>query len=206
MKISNKYQIPARKLEFLNIDLSKDNKIFIDPVKIKRGNSDLHKTCYNKINSFMQNLFELLRNRRYKDLLEIIYNLYERNETRLGYSLESAYGKSLGGNAGRDLVKQLAKNEMVNNGEVEDIFDCLIMVPNIGEDKVSDLITTIIFKDLIEYTQNQCKLWKIDMKKVMIKKLCWDADDKKWIKIREEYPCTKYVVLDFVKKYDNVYR
>ena len=25
-------------------------------------------------------------------------------------------------------------------------------------------------------------------------------------KLREEYPCTKYVILDFVKKYDLVYR
>lgn len=24
--------------------------------------------------------------------------------------------------------------------------------------------------------------------------------------LREEYPCTKYVILDFVKKYDSVYR
>ena len=24
--------------------------------------------------------------------------------------------------------------------------------------------------------------------------------------LRQEYPCTKYVVMDFIKKYDNVYR
>ena len=145
MKISRKYQLPAQKLDFVNINLAKDNKIFIDPVKIKNGTSEIHKTCYKKIDSFIQILLELSRKREYKKLLEIIDNFHERNETRLGYSLESTYGKSFGENGGRDLVKLLAKNEMVSNGEVEDIFDCLIMVPNIGEDKVSDLITTIIF-------------------------------------------------------------
>lgn len=188
MKISRKYQLPAQKLDFVNINLAKDNKIFIDPVKIKNGTSEIHKTCYKKIDSFIQILLELSRKREYKKLLEIIDNFHERNETRLGYSLESTYGKSFGENGGRDLVKLLAKNEMVSNGEVEDIFDCLIMVPNIGEDKVSDLITTIIFLDLIKYTQEQCDLWKIEMKNVSISKLCWNADNETWIKVKKQLP------------------
>ena len=188
MKISRKYQLPAQKLDFVNINLAKDNKIFIDPVKIKNGTSEIHKTCYKKIDSFIQILLELSRKREYKKLLEIIDNFHERNETRLGYSLESTYGKSSGENGGRDLVKLLAKNEMVSNGEVEDIFDCLIMVPNIGEDKVSDLITTIIFLDLIKYTQEQCNLWKIEMKNVSISKLCWNADNETWIKVKKQLP------------------
>ena len=188
MKISRKYQLPAQKLDFVNINLAKDNKIFIDPVKIKNGTSEIHKTCYKKIDSFIQILLQLSRKREYKKLLEIIDNFHERNETRLGYSLESTYGKSFGENGGRDLVKLLAKNEMVSNGEVEDIFDCLIMVPNIGEDKVSDLITTIIFLDLIKYTQEQCNLWKIEMKNVSISKLCWNADNETWIKVKKQLP------------------
>ena len=188
MKISRKYQLPAQKLDFVNINLAKDNKIFIDPVKIKNGTSEIHKTCYKKIDSFIQILLELSRKREYKKLLEIIDNFHERNETRLGYSLESTYGKSFGENGGRDLVKLLAKNEMVSNGEVEDIFDCLIMVPNIGEDKVSDLITTIIFLDLIKYRQEQCNLWKIEMKNVSISKLCWNADNETWIKVKKQLP------------------
>lgn len=188
MKISRKYQLPAQKLDFVNINLAKDNKIFIDPVKIKNGTSEIHKTCYKKIDSFIQILLELSRKREYKKLLEIIDNFHERNETRLGYSLESTYGKSFGENGGRDLVKLLAKNETVSNGKVEDIFDCLIMVPNIGEDKVSDLITTIIFLDLIKYTQEQCNLWKIEMKNVSISKLCWNADNETWIKVKKQLP------------------
>ncbi len=163
---------------------------------------------------------------------------------------------------------------MILTGMIEDIFDCLIMLPNVGRDKISDLITTIIFMDLIEYTQEQCEKWNIPMNEVEIDKLCWDANCQKWRKIvtelpihnnlpivfvpknivsvnlefsyerlyreviipvykqreletsgsnlvikykngrkvvlgnklREIYPCTKYVVLDFVKKYDIYYR
>ena len=188
MKISIKYHIPAVKLEFVNINLSKDNKIFLDPLKIRRGTSDFDIKCYQKIDVFIKFLLKLVRNREYQSLIEIIDNLYERNETRLGYSLETTYGKSMGANGGRNLIKLLAKEEMVKNGEVEDIFDCIMMVQNIGEDKVSDLITTIIFLDLIDYTQKQCKLWKIQTQNVEIEKLCWDGETRNWIKAQAMLP------------------
>lgn len=274
VNISIKYHIPARKMDFVNINLSKDNKIFLDPLRIRMGKTELHKLCNKKIEYFISNLLELSKKRKYEKLIEIIENLYERNETRLGYSLQTTYGKSFGENGGKNLVKLLTTNDFISSGKIEDIFDCLMMIPNIGEDKVSDLITTIIFLDLIEYTQSQCDLWKIEMNKVCINKLCWEDNLKKWIKVktelpiynnkaivfvpksfvskkylfsyeklyrdviiplykqrefdnigskfvikykngkkhvlgnelRKEYPCTKYVVMDFIKKYENVYR
>ena len=33
MNISNKYHIPAKELDFVNINLSKDNRLFIDPLR-----------------------------------------------------------------------------------------------------------------------------------------------------------------------------
>lgn len=274
MKISLKYSIPAVKMDFVNVNLTKDNKIFIDPLKIKRGKTELHKKCYEAIEYFINNLLNLAKNKNYGEVLKIINNFHERNETRLGYSLNTIYGKSFGENGGKDLVRLLSKSGVLEQGMVEDIYDCIMMVPNIGEDKVSDLITTIIFKDLVKYTQEQCNLWKIPMEKVKISKLCWDSENKDWTEIetelpalkhrpivfvpksfvgeeyifsyerlyreviiplykerekrakeskfvvhykngtthvlgnalRKAYPCTKYVIMDFIKQYDNVYR
>lgn len=274
MNISLKYHIPAREIDFLNVNLTKDNKLFIDPLKIRKGKGELHKRCYNRIEAFVNMMIKLAKDRKYTKLLEFVNNFYERNETKLGYSLETTHGKSFGENGGIDLVKVLVKDDIVESGFVEDIFDFLMMVPNIAEDKVSDIITTIIFLDLIEYTQEQCEIWKIPTEEVKLNKMCWDADSEIWRtiktelpvhsnrpivfipksfvtknyifshkklyrdviippykdlelrkdeskfvikyknggvhvlgnKLREEYPCTKYVILDFVKKYDLVYR
>lgn len=274
VNISNKYRIPARELEFVNINLSGDNQIFIDPLKMKKGLTEFDKNCYQKVDNFMKRLLNLVRNKEFKQAKNIVDNLYERNETRLGYSLETRYGKSFGENGGNTLLKTLAKSNMILDGLVEDIFDCLILLPNIGEDKVSDLITTIIFLDLVKYTQEQCQKWNIPMKEVELEKLCWDSNKEEWIKVitnlpihckvpivfipktivscnitfsyeklyrdvvipiykdreledihsnlvvkykngrkqvlgnmlRKMYPCTKYVILDFVKKYDSYYR
>lgn len=49
MKISTRYHIPAVKLDFANINLSKDNLLFLDPLRIRNGSTELHKRCYCKI-------------------------------------------------------------------------------------------------------------------------------------------------------------
>lgn len=105
MKVSIKYNIPARKLDFVNINLAKDNKLFIDPLKIRRGKEEIHKRCYNKIETFVNMMIKLTKD-------------------------ESKF-----------VIKY-------KNGGVHVLGN----------------------------------------------------------KLREEYPCTKYVILDFVKKYDLVYR
>lgn len=274
MNISTKYHIPARQIDFVNINLTKDNKLFIDPYRIKAGKDKFSKRCYTRIEDFLNLLVELVKKKKYQTVLEIIDHFYERNETRLGYSLDTVYGKSFGGNSGTELIRLLSKDNLLESGFIEDIFDFLMLIPNIGEDKVSDFITTIIFLDLVEYTSEQCELWKIPTAEIVLKKFCWNADLNMWIKqeaelpvyngkpivfvpksfvgkdyifsydklyrdviiplykqledvnieskfvvtykngrkhvlgneLRKEYPCTKYVILDFIRKYDALYR
>lgn len=274
MKISEKYNLPARELKFVNVDLSIDNRFFIDPYKLKNGKTDLHKRCYYAVSSFIDYLLKLAKQKEYERLSQMINNLHERNETKFGYSLSSRYGKSFGIIAGTDLVGTLSRENIWESGVIKDIFDCIMLIPNVGEDKVSDLVTTIILSELITFTQEQCKLWKIPMEKKRIKKQCWNYELNDWEYKREElpvhngrpfilvpksftdkqfkfsyerlyreliipfykkreieledsvfvvqykngekhvlgnllrkrYPCTKYVVMDFIKQYDDVYR
>ena len=178
MKISTRYHIPAIKLDFANINLSKDNFLFLDPLRIRNGSTELHKRCYSKIEKFVRNMVELSKNKEYNKLLEFMDVFCERNETRLGYSIETTYGKSFRYSEGVSIIKVLSQGNVFESGFVEDIFDFSIAINNIEKDKVSDLITTIIFEDLINYTQEQCKMWKIPMKTMELKNLCWNNENK----------------------------
>lgn len=274
MKISNKYHLPANQIDFANVNLSKDNLLFIDPLRIRNGATEFHKKCYHKIEKFVNKMIELSKGKEYNKLLEFMENFCERNETRLGYSIETNYGKSFGTNGGESLIKLFSKGKVFETGFIEDIFDFSITVHNIEKDKVSDLITAIIFEDLIKFTQEQCEKWKIPTENTTLKKLCWNDELRIWEKrkenlpiyknepivfvpksfvgkeylfsyetlyrdviiplykgielqrptsefvvhykngrihvlgneLRKKYPCTKYVILDFLKKYDLIYR
>ena len=82
MKIATKYDLPVREMNFVNVNLDADNKLFIDPMKIRSGKTDFHKYCFSKIEEFVELLIELARNKDYKKLLEYIDNFYERNYFR----------------------------------------------------------------------------------------------------------------------------
>ena len=102
-------------------------------------------------------MVELSKNKEYNRLLEFMDIFCDRNETRLGYSIETTFGKSFSFNEGVTMIKLLSQGSVFESGFVEDIFDFSIAINNIEKDKVSDLITTIIFEDLIKYTQEQCE-------------------------------------------------
>ena len=87
MNISNKYHIPAKELDFVNINLSKDNRLFIDPLRIKNGNTEIHKKCYCQIKRFIDIIIKLSKERKYQELLVYIQNLHERNETSCSETL-----------------------------------------------------------------------------------------------------------------------
>ncbi len=57
LNISARYHIPARKLDFVNVNLTKDNKLFIDPVKMKWGTNEIDKICFSKIENLNPNIF-----------------------------------------------------------------------------------------------------------------------------------------------------
>ena len=59
MKLSTLYQIPYQKLEFVNLSLKQDNLLFIDPLKLKRSKTEMGKTCYKKVEEFINNLLKL---------------------------------------------------------------------------------------------------------------------------------------------------
>ena len=54
---------------------------------------------------FINKIINLAKNKQYDKLIEFIDNFYERNETRLGYSIETTYGKSFGENGGKFQAK-----------------------------------------------------------------------------------------------------
>lgn len=216
MRINNKYHLPREEISFVNIELSKDNLYFLDPYRIYQGEDELSKECKKIIEEYMKQLLEVTKARCKKKADELTKYLIERNETRLGYSHHHIKGKSMGKGGGKDFVQLLVENKQTMDGLIEDIFDCAIMIDNVGEDKVSDLLTSLLSIPLIRYTQEECNMWKIPMKNVILKKKNWDAEKKIWVTLETSLPIynkmpiilvpKKFVSRNYVFSYKTFYR
>lgn len=177
--------------DFVNVRLEKDNRLFIDPFLIYKSKNQFDKQCYKNIEEFFTILIEYAKKKDDKNAIKLVKNLYEREETRLGYSLKSYSGKGFSKSGGIKLYNALKENHALQEGLVKDIFDCNIMLTNLGEDKISDLVTSIIFLKLVEFTEEQCSKYQIPTYEVKINKKCWNADKLIWENISCKLPIDK---------------
>lgn len=180
MTFKEKYNILGE-VEFENIELNTDNKLFVDPYLIYISKDDFSINCSNKIVDYFEQLLYYAKSRDRGNGYRVVRYLQENNEVRFGYSSGLPCGKGLGHNKGKELFDLLCNSKAVRTGLVSDIFDASIMLEKVGYDKISDLTINIILEDLIEFTQEQCYKFNIEMELIKLRRPIWRSNAGSWV-------------------------
>lgn len=182
MKISEIFKLNKTQyeLDFIDIDIDKDIPLFLDPYFISRQKSPFAQNAYVTLKSYFNYLLFLLQEQKLSEAKELFSYLGESNETCLGMSSGLPSGKGMGAKDGVKIFESLIKSKAYETGLMEDIEDFRIFVPNVDKDKVSDMTTNIIKKHLIKYTQEQCRLWNINLISEVPSGYFWDGEQKIW--------------------------
>ena len=170
-------------VEFLDIDLEEgDNLFFLDPYLISIDNSDFSKRCISKIHNYFDRIIQNTATNSVSEMEAMSKHIKERNETRLGYSSSKKIrGIGFCQRNVMDIFYQVQRKNL-QTPLIEDTYDCLIFLDNVGHDKISDLITNIVLEDLINFTQKQCFKHSIPMQPCNLKDPIWDANTMQWKK------------------------
>lgn len=182
MKISEYFKLPAghSNFEFVDIDTSYDTELFIDPCLIETSDDDFCKKCQEVINDYFDSFYNIYRNKcSYAEKIEMFSHAHEINATKLGYgSGNNGKAKTAEGMietfAGiGDLVEQ--------NIPLKKAIDLPLFIRDFAEDCLSDMLTNILFKELSEYTLNQCNIHSIPVKDVTNTFYYWDSSLHTWV-------------------------
>lgn len=166
-------------VEFLDLYLGVDNLLFLDYNKILLGNSPLYLAMKGDIDAFMRGMFVYLTRGRNSDLSILIEGLHETNATHLGLSKNKPKGNSVGGELKKDIFGNLLflrSSFLKGNLEIDSIY---FGIENIGPDRISDIVTSIIKLRLIQFTQDQCLRHQIQMDRVLAGKI-FDSNNLSW--------------------------
>jgi len=186
-------------LEFVDVKLNQDNLLFIDPRLIEIQQDALSKKMQRRIEVFWAELIKAARINDIRRMEVILGGLKEPNETRLGYSSNKPHGNSVADKLKPKIIAAIQRNKAVRTGVLSHFCDVELFIEDVGSDRISDITTKIIKDVLIEFTQAQCLLHGIPMKKVNQDDI-FDYTTVRWISKKVELPIHNGKPIIFVPK------
>ncbi|HCC06797.1 MAG TPA: hypothetical protein DEP72_01340 [Clostridiales bacterium] len=188
MLLCEKYELNSDKVDFLDIELDGgDTQVFIDPYRIHISSEEWCKGVKDQISRYFEKLIDYAQNDQDDEARRMMKYLREINELKIGYSSNKSQGKGFSLKDGMYLYEQIKKSKVRETGMVKDIFDCQVFIPRVHRDKVSDFISNIIQKNLVEYTQKECQKYNIPMQQVNSIRY-HNIDTNKWDKVKVYLP------------------
>jgi len=166
-------------LDFVDVFLESDIPLFIDPFAIAQREDRWSQNCHRILVSYFQRVIDNIRDGKPQEARELLLHLREPNETRFGYSISKPQGAGIGHFQASQILKALEESTAVRTGFIKSLEECELMIEGISRDKISDLTTNIVRKQLAEYTKEQCELWGMEVQAVplapyySIEQNCW---------------------------------
>jgi hypothetical protein len=176
--ISTHFKIPSEKLYELGVldsTLNFDTRLFIDPLLLKYSkHPEIKDESTKLVNEHFREAVKLLKASKSKAdvpwrAAKQLFNYHEIKATCLGYGAKSIHGSAFG----KKLIDKVlaTSKEIVELGVYDpELFLLLpLLEADIGSDRISDMITSIILPSLIIFTQRVCKNMKIPTQNIRLK-------------------------------------
>lgn len=186
------FGITTEKEDFIDIPLTKDVELYVDPTRILGVESEKFdsKTAKKKLDDYFLTVFTLYRKGEKQRAVSMVSSSGEINATHLGLSK----GKSQGTGVSPEILNRVF-SQIVESGALTDelLYQPMLIpmfVPNFGPDRFSDLVVSILSKELAEFTIKVCEEYGVPLSEESIA-LCkyYDIYSKKWIELKSCLPC-----------------
>lgn len=202
MRVSQYYKLKRNQpsLDFVDVDVRGDSRIFVDPRALRLLHSLWADECGALVQNFFRTVLREIRRGANSKARQMLSVLKEPNETHLGLSKKEAQGRALGEKSARNVWKALSQSEAVKTGLLEDLEDTILMVPGISSDIISDITTNLIRGPLIQYTQEMSEYYGIPLQAGVNSGPIWDPEHKRWGSDLVSLPITKWGKLLLVPK------
>ena len=166
MKISSLLKINASpyELDFIDVDLERDLPFYIDPFLIANINSPWAIETDRVIKNFFHAFKTAMVKQDYTKADQLFQFMDEPKDNCLGVSSTGTVnGKGVGPENVKNILSEIISSNSFERGLVNNIEDLIFFVDNLGRDKMSDMVTNIIRKRLVKYTQAQCAFWNVTL-------------------------------------------
>ena len=172
-----------RVVDFVDVDTDIDTPLFLDSQFLySKMDSKWASETYAIINDFI----EFIKYYIEKEDFDTVKDYCQHFKEPKGFGLGRAKTKSNGsGISPKKALAILQELHRISRGLNKDIMafllaDVKVFMENVGSDNISDLIATIIRKQLIDYTAEQCDLYEIPLQTGVFSDYYWNTEISGW--------------------------
>jgi hypothetical protein len=167
-------------IDFVNVDVTNDSPLVIDPRSFLSLPSVWGHECLASVQGYFQYVIELIKEGSHEKAKYALSELSEPNETHLGYSKGRSRGSGMGEHLAEELWKALSKSSAVSRGLIQELEDTALLVDGIGPDRVSDITTNLIRRQLLDFTREACEYYGIPMEDDVVSGALWNPSRLAW--------------------------
>lgn len=111
-------------LDFIDVHLEKDNRLFIDPFALSLRSDRWGADAHALLVAYFQTVVNRIRENRIEAARQLLSNLRQPNETRLGLSRGRPQGAGIGEQQATELFEALRASQAVQTGFLNSLEEC----------------------------------------------------------------------------------
>lgn len=189
-KVTERFNLKLKQeeVDFLDVNLESDALLFLNPTLLgELMDTALSNKVINNVYSFFETVLDLYATNKKKYAIKLFNQSGETNSVHLGYSRVNK-GKGTSERALTKLFDTVLASKVLENKVLSNPISLVLFVSNFAEDRMSDLIISILKKELVEYTLEQAILYNIPIENDEINYgKYWDASTKSWQTLKNRY-------------------
>lgn len=166
-------------LDFVDIILSTDIRLFIDPTLIEKSNDVHSKNAYFVMDDYFKELFNALKIHDIEKQRYLFLHAHEKNETHMGYCRKVQHGK---GKTPNGLSESLSCLEslVVHGVDLKKASEIPIFTKRFAEDCMSDLLTNLLSRELYSFTMKQAEKYNLPLSAENFGYNFWNPNTHQW--------------------------
>ena len=165
---------------FVDVDTSKDVKLFLDPLLLSDG-------FRNIVNDFVNTVYKMYTLGNKAGAFQLFSHSKECNAIHFGYSESNSKGTGVS----MKMLDQFFGYVYKSVGRIKEKLLTPIAMPifvkSFSEDRLSDLLVSLLKKELILYSLEQARLHGLKISNEVQRFDCWDSESHEWATFESQY-------------------
>lgn len=167
-------------MDFVDVDTSKDVKLFLAPLLLSDG-------FRNIVNDFVNTVYKMYTLGNKAGAFQLFSHSKECNAIHFGYSESNSKGTGVS----MKMLDQFFGYVYKSVGRIKEKLLTPIAMPifvkSFSEDRLSDLLVSLLKKELILYSLEQARLHGLKISNEVQRFDCWDSESHEWATFESQY-------------------